>query len=208
MTALGETQLDHRLLRALGHPLRQRILALLHERVASPSEMANELGEPIGNVSYHVKVLRDNEAIELVQTRPVRGAVEHFYRPVIRPFLDDEHWARLPAASRRALFANTVREIFDHVSQAAAGGGFEDVQTHVSWTHLELDEVAYAQLSQRLGELIDYALELEADSVNRRAADPATTRASTELALMHFHRTPAKSAARDGRARREHSPSV
>ena len=48
--------------------------------MASPSELAKELGEPLGNVAYHVKILEETGAIELVRTAPVRGALEHFYR--------------------------------------------------------------------------------------------------------------------------------
>jgi DNA-binding transcriptional ArsR family regulator len=75
-----EASLDPRLIKALGHPVRVGALAILNERVASPSELAKELGESLGNVAYHVKVLEENDAIELVRTAPVRGALEHFYR--------------------------------------------------------------------------------------------------------------------------------
>jgi hypothetical protein len=47
--------------------------------VASPSELPDALGEPLGNVSYHVRILRELDCIELVRTEPRRGALEHFY---------------------------------------------------------------------------------------------------------------------------------
>lgn len=75
-----EATLDRRLIKALGHPVRVRALEVLNARVASPSELAKELGEPLGNVAYHIKILEENDAIELVRTAPVRGALEHFYR--------------------------------------------------------------------------------------------------------------------------------
>jgi DNA-binding transcriptional ArsR family regulator len=75
-----EANLDRRLIKALGHPIRVRALEILNARVASPSELAKQLGEPLGNVAYHVKILEENDAIELVRTAPVRGALEHFYR--------------------------------------------------------------------------------------------------------------------------------
>ena len=68
--------------------MRVRALEVLNERVASPSELAKELGEPLGNVAYHVKILEENDAIELVRTAPVRGALEHFYRAKVRPWFD------------------------------------------------------------------------------------------------------------------------
>ena len=37
--------------------IRHKVLVALNERVASPKELAAELGEPLGNVSYHTRVL-------------------------------------------------------------------------------------------------------------------------------------------------------
>src|SRR4051794_15100467 len=45
--------IDQRIMKALSHPLRVRMLTLLNQKVSSPSELAEELDEPLGNVSYH-----------------------------------------------------------------------------------------------------------------------------------------------------------
>lgn len=68
---------------AIGHPLRAMLLRQLAETETSPAKLAEALGEPIGNVSYHVRMLDKLGAIELVRTAQVRGAVEHFYRAAI-----------------------------------------------------------------------------------------------------------------------------
>ena len=52
--------------------------------------MADELGEPLGNVSYHFSVLRNLDAIKLVDEQPRRGAVEHFYTARWRPSVSAE----------------------------------------------------------------------------------------------------------------------
>jgi len=75
------------MMKALAHPLRFRILEQLAAGPASPSAIAEALGEPLGNVSYHVKILLQYEAIELVETRPVRGALEHFYKAIAGPHM-------------------------------------------------------------------------------------------------------------------------
>jgi DNA-binding transcriptional ArsR family regulator len=72
--------LDVRLHKALSHPLRQQLLAAMDGRVASPNQLATELGLPLPNVAYHVKILLQNGVVELVRTEPRRGATEHFYR--------------------------------------------------------------------------------------------------------------------------------
>lgn len=93
---------DPSAVKALAHPLRVRALAILTEREASPSELAEELNEPLGNVSYHVRLLHDLGLIELVGTTPRRGAIEHHYRArpdrhlrVADLTLDDAGWDEL-----------------------------------------------------------------------------------------------------------------
>lgn len=77
---------------ALLHPMKKAILdAFVNDPTGvslSPNELAQYLGKPLGNVSYHVKDLaglsggsrfKDTPLLELVDTQPRRGALEHFY---------------------------------------------------------------------------------------------------------------------------------
>lgn len=63
------------------HSVREEILVAMHERSlpASPKWLSLKLRKPLGNVSYHVKILVQQGVLILHSTRPVRGAVEHFY---------------------------------------------------------------------------------------------------------------------------------
>ena len=91
-----------RMAKALSHPLRSLILSRLNEKVASPSELAEELDAPLGTVSYHVRTLLNLDCIELVSTRPRRGAVEHHYRAIQRAWGDDATWELLPPTANDA----------------------------------------------------------------------------------------------------------
>lgn len=72
------TQIDNA--KALSHPLRVRILETLAENEpSSPARLSIALDEPLGNVSYHFKTLLEYGMVECVATKPVRGALEHFY---------------------------------------------------------------------------------------------------------------------------------
>src|SRR6201999_1473642 len=95
----GETS-EARIAKALAHPLRARILQRLGERVSSPGDLADELGAPLGVVSYHVRMLRDYHCVELVRTEPVRGALQHFYKATARPNLKESTWRTLPSQLR------------------------------------------------------------------------------------------------------------
>lgn len=182
------TGLQTRMIKALGHPLRQRILVLLNEHEASPSTLAKQIGEPIGKVAYHVKILLDYDAIELVRTQPVRGAVEHFYRATIRPYIEDEHWAQLPLSVRRSLFDQTLQQIWEHAVEGAEHKGFDHPQTHVSLTALDLDEQGVLDVAKVLSEALERALAIQAEAAGRlidlAEADREDRR--TELAIMHY----------------------
>jgi DNA-binding transcriptional ArsR family regulator len=72
--------LDPRLAKALSNDVRARALELFAEGSKSPKSIAAELELDLRSVAYHVRVLRKLECIELVETLPRRGAVEHVYR--------------------------------------------------------------------------------------------------------------------------------
>jgi DNA-binding transcriptional ArsR family regulator len=173
--------------KAISHPIRHRVLVLLNNRVASPNEIARELGESLGRVSYHVRQLADVGAIELVRTEPRRGAVEHFYRAVARAWFSDDDWAKLPGTTRRALLAPNLEQIGADVRKAAEGTGFDDDRVHVSWTHLDLDDQAAQEMADLLTETIDRALEIQAAAVARRADGAGSS--PTALAILHFGRS-------------------
>jgi hypothetical protein len=84
-TALGRRSPDSTLGAVVAHPLRCRCLAILGERTASPAEIAREIHVEVSKVGYHVSALVKAGLLEEVGQRPVRGAVEHFYRAVVRP---------------------------------------------------------------------------------------------------------------------------
>jgi DNA-binding transcriptional ArsR family regulator len=185
-----EKEPDLRLIRALAHPLRWRILQTLNLRTASPSELAGELGAPLPNIAYHVKVLARNDAIELVKTEQVRGALEHFYRATMRPWFTDETWSALPISTRRALFGEILRDIWSDVAGAAESDQLDDPTTHITRTWLDLDKEAYDELADSLNALVERALELHAEAAPRLAAMPEDEREEhrTGMMLMHFHR--------------------
>jgi len=92
-------------IKAMSHPLRAAVLRILSERMASPAEMARELGAELSNVSYHAKQLVAFECAELVDIRVVRGALEHFYRATELPLIDIEE--------RLALDEQGLREVLE-----------------------------------------------------------------------------------------------
>jgi len=101
--------IDQRLVRALSHPLRVRILEILSARVASPNDLSEELGVELSHVAYHTRTLNRCGCLELVDTAQRRGATEHFYKAAPRTALswmpldlDERGWDEVAAAIDQA----------------------------------------------------------------------------------------------------------
>src|SRR5215218_4582807 len=153
----GETS-EARIAKALAHPLRARILQRLGERVASPGDLAVELDAPLGVVSYHVRMLRDYDCVELVRTEPRRGALQHFYRATARPVLEEDQWRSLPSGLRKELAGATIQELVDDLGSSADAGLLEDADVLINRTPLELDERAFKKLNKLLAKTHEQAL--------------------------------------------------
>jgi DNA-binding transcriptional ArsR family regulator len=200
-----KTGVDQRLVRAIGHPLRLRLLTIFNERVASPSDLAAELGEPIGNVSYHTRILARLGCVELVRTKQVRGAVEHYYRAVVRPVFSDEDWAELPLSIRKSLAGAVLTEIAADTGASATEGGFDRDEVHLSRSVLTLDRQGWQQLNEALQELYDQALEIQTQSAARLHSDGASDSEAAVLALMLFEPAGGKAKSAERKAKRQSS---
>jgi DNA-binding transcriptional ArsR family regulator len=72
--------------RALGHPLRHRLLFALGQQPATMSQLAVALGSHKGNIAHHLKVLREAGLVVITETRQVRGGTEQYYQRTARRF--------------------------------------------------------------------------------------------------------------------------
>lgn len=82
-TKRGESKNATRLVKVLAHDLRQQIMRLSIDRTSpvSPREASEELPAVLSNVAYHFRVLAEVNALQLDETRSVRGVTQHFYSP-------------------------------------------------------------------------------------------------------------------------------
>jgi DNA-binding transcriptional ArsR family regulator len=177
--------ITQQLAKALAHPLRVRILSSLHKGISSPNQLAQELGEPLGNVSYHVKTLLEYDCVELVKTEPRRGAVEHFYRATEKAFLSDSDWAKIPASARKGISGSILESIGQSATEAMGAGTIEArSDSHLSDTPLVLDEKGWKDLNKAIAETVRRAGEIQKEAAERLGKDKEGF--STKLAIMHF----------------------
>lgn len=154
----GEPPLDELLevstpaqFKALGHPLRQRLLFALGQRPATISQLAAALGAAKGNVGHHLKVLREAGMVRVAHTRPVRGGTEQYYQRSARRL----RVAPGHSAATAALFGAVAEEV------AAAP---DEPLLHLR--HLRLTPARAERLAAALSELVEGA-EDEGDDAPR-----------------------------------------
>lgn len=163
---------DPRYVKALSHPLRVRILAILEERTASPVQLAGLVGASLGVVSYHVRKLETFGLIKLVRTNPVRGAVEHHYRANPRPTISDEGWAGAAPIAKQAYLSSFLQQVSAYTNAAAAAGGFDRSDAHFTRTVARLDAKAWRELAKACERLLAKIDSLEAEAAKRIEKDP------------------------------------
>jgi DNA-binding transcriptional ArsR family regulator len=149
---------DPMVVKAYSHPLRIEILGLLDNRVASPRQLATELGTGLSTTSYHVRQLAALKLIRLVRRRQVRGAIEHYYTANVRPTLSDSAWAQMPRVAQRAWLGNKIAQIGEEVVAAAETGGFDRDDMHLTRTAIRISAdqwTAIAKILTRALEEID-----------------------------------------------------
>jgi DNA-binding transcriptional ArsR family regulator len=164
------TPADQRLSIALGHPVRAEALSILNTRVASPAEIARELGVDVSNVAYHVRQLLEYECVELVETRSVRGATEHFYRGSAQKYLDADFWEALSHSVRNAISLSGLRVIFGTIRDSVRAGIFDRQKNrHLAVVTYDLDGQAWEEIGNLYTETLDRTMEIAAEAADRLA---------------------------------------
>jgi DNA-binding transcriptional ArsR family regulator len=169
------------LVKALAHPLRVRILNYLDQRTASPKQLAAEFDIPLGTVSYHVRALSSLGLLRLVARKPRRGAVEHYYRAELRPVITDQGWGAAPQIVKDAMIRSNLTTTGEYVENAAARGGFDRADAHLSRTTFQVDAAAWGELVdelagvfQRIRTLADETAERVTNADEEQDLDTAT----------------------------------
>ncbi|MGO9751089.1 MAG: ArsR/SmtB family transcription factor [Solirubrobacteraceae bacterium] len=178
---------DPKLAKALAHPLRTRILAALEDRTASPSELATELGASLGVISYHVRRLQALGFVKLVKRVPRRGAVEHYYTATTRPRITDAAWGATPGIVKQATIKAALDQIGSYVNDAAAAGGFDAEQAHLTRSPVIVDERGFVALARALEGLTARIQEIEADSKTRLTGNDHEDERQATVVLMLFN---------------------
>jgi DNA-binding transcriptional ArsR family regulator len=180
---------DPRYAKALAHPLRVKILAMLDERDSSPVQLAEHLAASLGTVAYHVRTLERLGLIEMVATHQRRGATEHVYAVREYPRFSSQAWSNGDGNTRDMMIASALARVGEYASKSAAAGGFEHEEASVSRHAVTVDREGFGELAEATRRWQQEIARIERDAAARLNANGEQAIDAGVVMLM-FEATP------------------
>jgi len=187
-----KTFFDRRLIEALGHPVREHILAVLNERIASAREIGEELDADVSSFYHHVEELEKLKCIERVSTKQRRGAREHFFQARTSLFFDDAAWQRLPSTLKNDQTVSSLQYLFDEVVGALAEGTFNARENpHASWMPGLFDPQGWDEATALLNQTLEQLMAIR-EAAALRLAETGERGIPTTMGILAFENPGAK----------------
>lgn len=174
----GQEALPHsapldRVLRALNHPVRRRILRALVDGTGSATTISQKIEMELSIVSYHLSqvLAKECDIVELVDTVPRRGAIEKFYRLKFHALSgadSGDHGAPQPSSRRMSFEECLIVAVsaMDADAFVALDGSSWD------WSLAQVDALAWQEI-RAAGEEFNARISEAAEASRRRAAEDA-----------------------------------
>ena len=178
----GEKKRSETICTVLKHPLRVRILEVLNEGPRSPSQFVEEglipkehfttYQQALSLASYHFRELEKEGCLEVVESIPRRGAVEHVYRgmtPLV--FFSDAEFEAMPQATRRKLSRIALQGLIARADRAISTETFDSrPDRHLTWVPMQLDERGWKEVIAALAATFGELTQIRHDARDRLAA--------------------------------------
>lgn len=146
----------------LKHPERVRILEVVNEAPMSPIRFLKggyatrgfkTKQEGLSYLSYHFRELQKAGLIEVIESVPRRGAMEHVYRGAGRVFYTSEEFNKLPLRERMMLSRTSFQGLVARTDRAIASGTFDNrTNRQLTWRAMHLDEQGWQEMTDHLDE--------------------------------------------------------
>jgi hypothetical protein len=186
----------------LRHTIRVRILEVSNEIDISPIQFLNSdcadglidagaQGRQLSFVSYHFRVLAEAGCIRVVDTRPVRGALEHIYRGTARAYFTDEEWSHLGYDERTAITRTMLQGFIARAEGATLSGTFDSrIDRWLAWAPLKLDEQGWNELTTAIGTCYAEVEQIRHDALGRLADSESEPSVSATFGIFGFESPP------------------
>lgn len=179
----GQPKPDRRLVAAMSHSVRSRVLAALaHAPPASAADLAKKLDLPPRAVRHHLSELHRAGLIEVAEEKARRGVAERFYRRIAIPVIDEE-FESLSQLERRRINLQTLKLSYADASMALSSGTMTarpDACLILVWS--DVDEQGWRDLVEIHRRAYEEVERVKAESAERlRSGEDEPIRASSTL---------------------------
>ena len=160
---------------------------MLDRRVASPVQLAQEIGASLDVVIDHLNALEKHGHVKLVRKsrRPTSG--DNMYTTDEAPVVSGDAWDQVPLVVRRAAIENSLSQIGAFASAAASAGGFDRGDSVLARTELHLDEHAWGEVHDLVIKLLADVADIEKGAQERLRSGESQRAISSGLVTLFFH---------------------
>jgi hypothetical protein len=192
----------------LKHPLRVRILEVLNEGPRSPSQFVEEglipkehfntYQQALSLAAYHFRELEKEGCLEVIESIPRRGAVEHVYRGMSpRVYFSDAEFEAMPLETRRQLSRISLQGLIARADRAISTETFDArSDRHLTWVPMQLDERGWNEVIATLAATFGELTQIRHDAKDRLAASGEKVVPAT-VAVLGFESPPPPPLMRD-----------
>lgn len=165
----GLAKLDDGLVFVLSHPLRVRMLASLKtDGDASAKDLCERLNCTKYNASYHMRVLRKYDCVELVRKEKVRSVEKRIYRAKIAVEFPTEIWDELPPEVQGIVVSAVFMTSYSDAEIALISRAYEErPESHASWSNPVLDIPGWLAVLKLVDEVLPAVKEVEEEAKDR-----------------------------------------
>lgn len=177
----GPTMAGATLCDPLKHSERVRILEVINEAPMSPIRFLEggyagrefkSKQEGLSYLSYHFRELQKAGLIEVIESIPRRGAVEHVYRGCSRVFYSNEEFEAMPFVERAMLSRTSFQGLVARTDRAIALGTFDKrTNRQLTWRAMHLDPQGWQEMADHLDAAFARAEEIREEAARRILED-------------------------------------
>jgi DNA-binding transcriptional ArsR family regulator len=165
-----EASLNEQFSLVISHEITVKAMTLLSDWGAkSPKDIAERLDIPTSTASHHIKKLERLGLAELVEEREVGGVIQHFYRAVIRPIVDDEDWSKLSVSERQLYSIWIIQLILSDLAKSFDAELFDAyASNHLTRTPLLVDKEGLGEVAAIQTKALHESFQVVAKATERR----------------------------------------
>jgi DNA-binding transcriptional ArsR family regulator len=154
---------------ALGHRTRVQILILLNEGIYSAAELAQQVDEPLTNITNHLFKMLDDGSIEIARETRKGNLVQYWYKAVEIPVYSTKEAESMTPVQRQMTVGAIVQSGVAEVLAALQKGKLAEPRSILFWDWYSVDSEGRHAMEDESHRYLKRLREIEAESTNRRA---------------------------------------